>query len=116
MPDRRLLRVPRTLRAYHHYWSEPMPEIEIRFASPDEYERLRAIKDKYGITWRGMLIHGATRLERRDIPRPLAYFSPKACRPSLDDRPSQPGHDAAETSTDGGDSPDDEHEEAPEQS
>ena len=44
-----------------------MPEIEIRFASRDEYERLRAIKDKYGVTWRGMLIQGAERLEAGQV-------------------------------------------------
>jgi hypothetical protein len=40
-----------------------MPEIEIRFASDREYERLRHIRDKYGVQWRGMLIQGAKRLE-----------------------------------------------------
>ena len=40
-----------------------MPEIEIRFASDCEYERLRHIRDKYGVQWRGMLIQGAKRLE-----------------------------------------------------
>lgn len=50
-----------------------MPEIEIRFASDQEYERLRRIKDKYGVHWRGMLIQGARRLEgRRPPPRPHA--------------------------------------------
>ena len=39
-----------------------MPEIEIQFASPEEYELLRTIRDKYGVLWRGMLIQGATRL------------------------------------------------------
>ena len=40
-----------------------MPEIEIRFANDREYERLRRIRDKYGVQWRGMLIQGAKRLE-----------------------------------------------------
>ena len=42
-----------------------MPEIEIRFASDREYERLRHIRQKYGVQWRGMLIQGAKRLEGR---------------------------------------------------
>ena len=92
-----------------------MPEIEIRFISRDEYERLRTIRDKYGVTWRGMLIHGATRLEGRDVPGPLAHFSRNGCTPSLDDRPSRPDCDTDGTSTDGGERPDHEHEEAPEQ-
>jgi predicted HTH transcriptional regulator len=45
-----------------------MPEIEIQFASDAEYERLRAIRDKYGVTWRGMLLFGAQRLEGRVLP------------------------------------------------
>ena len=91
-----------------------MPEIEIRFASPDEYERLRTIKDKYGVTWRGMLIHGATRLEGGDIPRPLAHFSHEVYTLSLERRSSRPEPDTTESSTDGGPS-DDEHEVALEQ-
>jgi len=44
-----------------------MPEVEIRFRTDAEYRRLRAIRDKYGVQWRGMLIQGAKRLEGRDI-------------------------------------------------
>jgi hypothetical protein len=49
-----------------------MPEIEIQFASEDEYERLRTIRDTYGVTWRGMLLFGAQRLEGRVLPRARA--------------------------------------------
>jgi hypothetical protein len=49
-----------------------MPEIEIQFASPEEYELLRTIRDKYGVLWRGMLIQGATRLEGAYLPRGLS--------------------------------------------
>jgi hypothetical protein len=49
-----------------------MPEIEIQFASPEEYELLRTIRDKYGVLWRGMLIQGATRLEGACLPRTLS--------------------------------------------
>ena len=98
----------------HHDWSELMPEIEIRFASPDEYECLRAIKDKYGVTWRGMLIHGATRLEGGDIPRSLAHFSHDVYTLSLERRSSRPAPDTTVTTTDGGPS-DDERERALEQ-
>jgi hypothetical protein len=44
-----------------------MPEIEIRFRNETEYHRLRTIRDKYGVQWRGMLIQGAKRLEGREI-------------------------------------------------
>ena len=40
-----------------------MPEIEICFANDREYERLRHIRDKYGVQWRGKLLQGAKRLE-----------------------------------------------------
>jgi hypothetical protein len=40
-----------------------MPEVEIRFVSDWEYERLRHIREKYGVQWRGMLIQGAKHLE-----------------------------------------------------
>ena len=43
-----------------------MPEIEIRFRNETEYHRLRAIRDKYGVQWRGMLMQGAKRLEGRE--------------------------------------------------
>jgi hypothetical protein len=46
-----------------------MPEVEIRFASDREYERLRQIRDKYGVQWRGMLIQGAHHLEGRRVLR-----------------------------------------------
>ncbi|WP_318571182.1 hypothetical protein [Salinigranum marinum] len=49
-----------------------MPEIEIQFASPEEYELLRTIRDKYGVLWRGMLIQGATQLEGARLPRALS--------------------------------------------
>lgn len=44
-----------------------MPEIEIQFRSEAEYRRLRSIRDKYGVQWRGMLIQGAKRLEGREL-------------------------------------------------
>ena len=49
-----------------------MPEIEIQFRSEAEYRRLRAIRDKYGVQWRGMLIQGAKRLEGRELRFALA--------------------------------------------
>ena len=52
-----------------------MPEVEIRFANDREYERLRHIRDKYGVQWRGMLILGARRLEDRRHRRALSRFS-----------------------------------------
>jgi hypothetical protein len=49
-----------------------MPEIEIQFRSEAEYRRLRSIRDKYGVQWRGMLIQGAKRLEGRELRFALA--------------------------------------------
>ena len=61
-----------------------MPEIEIQFASSEEYELLRTIRDKYGVLWRGMLIQGATRLEGAHLPRALTphYESANESRPT----------------------------------
>lgn len=47
-----------------------MPEVEIRFRSESEYRRLRTIRDRHGIQWRGMLIQGAKRLEGGSLPVP----------------------------------------------
>ena len=44
-----------------------MPEIEIQFRSEAEYRRLRSVRDKFGVQWRGMLIQGAKRLEGREL-------------------------------------------------
>lgn len=37
---------------------------EIRFEIEDEqYERLRELKQRHGLTWKGMLLQGAKRLD-----------------------------------------------------
>ncbi|MES3160521.1 MAG: hypothetical protein PPP55_03005 [Halorubrum sp.] len=59
-----------------------MPEIEIQFRSEAEYRRLRAIRDKYGVQWRGMLIQGAERLEGRELRFALAPDDQDRDRPS----------------------------------
>ncbi len=65
-----------------------MPEIEIRFASDREYERLRHIRNKYGVQWRGMLILGARRLEDRRHARALPWSSQERhVSPSCTERP-----------------------------
>ena len=64
-----------------------MPEIEICFGSEGEYERLRDIRDKYGVQWRGMLIQGAKQLKARHHP---ALVQDRSKRPSRSDCPERP--------------------------
>jgi len=64
-----------------------MPEIEICFGSEREYERLRDIRDKYGVQWRGMLIQGAKQL--KGLHHPTLAQDPSK-RPSLSDCPERP--------------------------
>jgi predicted urease superfamily metal-dependent hydrolase len=37
--------------------------IHIEVPDEDQYDRLKRIKDKYGLTWRGMLVHAANDLD-----------------------------------------------------
>lgn len=53
-----------------------MPEAEVRFSSTEEYELLRAIRDRHGVMWRGMLLQGARELERYDRQCALLQPSP----------------------------------------
>jgi hypothetical protein len=64
-----------------------MPEIEICFGSEGEYERLRDIRDKYGVQWRGMLIQGAKQLKGIHHP---ALAQDRSKRSSLSDCPKRP--------------------------
>ena len=73
--DARLRSVPSDRRSRRVCQLNPvsgMPEIEIQFRSEAEYRRLRAIRDKYGVQWRGMLIQGAKHLEGRELRFALA--------------------------------------------
>lgn len=40
-----------------------MANIHIEVDDEEQYERLSDVKDKHGLTWRGMLIHAARNLE-----------------------------------------------------
>lgn len=40
--------------------------ISIQVENDDQYERLQEIREKYGVTWKGLLIQGAFHLERLD--------------------------------------------------
>lgn len=40
--------------------------INIEVPDEDQYERLSRVKNEYGLTWRGMLIHAADDLETPD--------------------------------------------------
>lgn len=44
-----------------------MRKAEIYFGGDEEYRRLWNIRDRYGVTWRGMLIEGAKFLEEQDL-------------------------------------------------
>lgn len=48
-----------------------MKEVDIHFPSEEEHNRLRAIRDKHGVTWRGMVIQGAKELVGSDLRRSL---------------------------------------------
>jgi hypothetical protein len=38
--------------------------MEIRFTiDDDQYEQLKAIKERHGLTWKGMMLHAAKRLD-----------------------------------------------------
>jgi hypothetical protein len=66
-----------------------MPEIEIRFVSDREYKRLRRIRDKYGVQWRGMLVEGAKRLEGIRHPNPSQSLSTRPKDIECTDKPDQ---------------------------
>lgn len=48
-----------------------MKVIDIDHPSEEEYERLRAIRDKHGVRWGGMLMQGAKQLVGADLRRAL---------------------------------------------
>lgn len=44
-----------------------MPKAEIQYGGDEEYRRLWAIRDRYGVNWRWMLIEGAKFLEEQNL-------------------------------------------------
>lgn len=44
-----------------------MPRAEIKYGGEEEYRRLWTIRDRYGVTWRWMLIEGAKFLEEQNL-------------------------------------------------
>ena len=77
-----------------------MPEIEIQFRSEAEYRRLRAIRDKYGVQWRGMLIQGAKRLEGRELRFALTPDDPERERRQSEPDSTDPSEQPVESPTD----------------
>ncbi|RCU44322.1 hypothetical protein DU504_16275 [Haloplanus salinus] len=77
-----------------------MPEIEIQFRSEAEYRRLRAIRDKYGVQWRGMLIQGAKRLEGRELRFALTSDDSERERRQSESNSTDPSEQPVESSTD----------------
>lgn len=53
-----------------------MPIAEIQFASREEYEFLRAVRDRHGVQWRGMLLQGARQVEGFDLRQALLQLEP----------------------------------------
>ena len=64
-----------------------MPEAEVRFASREEYEFLREVRDRHGVMWRGMLLQGARQVEGYDLRKALLQLDPVFHEPKLDSRP-----------------------------
>jgi len=77
-----------------------MPEIEIQFRSEAEYRRLRAIRNKYGVQWRGMLIQGAKRLEGRELRFALTPDNPERERRQSEPNSIDPSEQPVESPTD----------------
>lgn len=44
-----------------------MPAAEIKYGGDEEYRRLWSIRDRYGVTWRGMLLEGAKFIQEHDL-------------------------------------------------
>ena len=80
-----------------------MPEVEIRFVSDWEYERLRHIREKYGVQWRGMLIQGAKRLEGHRHTKALSRTSrERNVSPDCTGRPTENDNANADVDVDRG--------------
>ena len=55
----------------------PMPEIQIDWHSREEYERLRDLRDRHGLLWRGVLLEGAKNAESLDLIQALFELNPE---------------------------------------
>lgn len=53
-----------------------MKDLDVWHPSDETHERLRAIRDKHGVTWQGMLVQGAKQLVGTDIRRALTMADP----------------------------------------
>ena len=53
-----------------------MPEIQIAWHSREEYERLRELRDRHGLLWRGVLLEGAKNAESLDLVQALFELNP----------------------------------------
>jgi hypothetical protein len=41
-------------------------KVYAKFTDEEQHERLKEIKDKHGLTWKGLLLQGARRMEGED--------------------------------------------------
>lgn len=53
-----------------------MPEIQVDWHSRDEFERLRELRDRHGMLWRGVLLEGAKQVESTDLLQALLELNP----------------------------------------
>jgi hypothetical protein len=49
---------------YRHYTMTN--HISIQVESDEQYERFQQVREKYGVTWKGLLIQGTFHLEEQD--------------------------------------------------
>lgn len=53
-----------------------MPEIQVDWHSRDEADRLRDLRDRHGMVWRGVLLEGAKHAESIDLLKALVELHP----------------------------------------
>jgi len=53
-----------------------MPEIQVDWHSPEEADRLRDLRDRHGMVWRGVLLEGAKHAESIDLLKALTELHP----------------------------------------
>jgi len=53
-----------------------MPEIQVDWYSKDEADRLRDLRDRHGMVWRGVLLEGAKHAESIDLLKALVELHP----------------------------------------
>jgi len=60
-----------------------MHEIQIDWHSREEYERLRDLRDRHGLLWRGVLLEGAKNAESLDLLQALFELNPELANQNI---------------------------------